>query len=52
MTKKEKDNHKIIKESRITRIAKGSGTTDQAVKDFLNAFPDAKLVDVTEENDA
>ena len=24
----------------------------QAVKDFLNAFPDAKLVDVTEDNDA
>ena len=24
----------------------------KAVKDFLNAFPDAKLVDVTEDNDA
>lgn len=38
MTKKEKDNHKIIKDSRITRIAKGSGTTEQAVKDFLQKF--------------
>jgi signal recognition particle subunit SRP54 len=38
MTKKEKDNHKIIKESRVSRIAKGSGTTDQAVKDFLQKF--------------
>ena len=38
MTKKEKDNHKIIKESRITRIAKGSGTTEEAVKDFLQKF--------------
>lgn len=38
MTKKEKDNHKIIKESRISRIAKGSGTTEQAVKDFLQKF--------------
>ena len=28
MTKKEKDNHKIIKDSRVTRIAKGSGTTE------------------------
>jgi hypothetical protein len=24
----------------------------QAVKDFLDAFPDAKLVDVSEDNDA
>jgi len=38
MTKKEKDNHKIIGDSRITRIAKGSGTTDSAVKDFLKKF--------------
>lgn len=38
MTKKEKDNYKIIKESRITRIANGSGTTEQAVKDFLKKF--------------
>lgn len=38
MTKKEKDNHKIIKDSRITRIAKGSGTTEEAVRDFLKKF--------------
>jgi signal recognition particle subunit SRP54 len=38
MTKKEKDNHKIISDSRITRIAKGSGTTDSAVKEFLKKF--------------
>ena len=38
MTKKEKDNHKIISDSRISRIAKGSGTTDSAVKDFLKKF--------------
>jgi signal recognition particle subunit SRP54 len=38
MTKKEKDNHKIISDSRITRIAKGSGTSNSAVKDFLKKF--------------
>jgi signal recognition particle subunit SRP54 len=38
MTKKEKDDHKIIKESRIARIARGSGTSEQAVKDFLKKF--------------
>ncbi|RLA62360.1 MAG: signal recognition particle protein [Epsilonproteobacteria bacterium] len=38
MTKGERDNYKIIKESRISRIAKGSGNTIQAVKDFLAKF--------------
>lgn len=38
MTKKEKDNHKIINDSRIARIAKGSGTSDKDVKDFLKKF--------------
>jgi signal recognition particle subunit SRP54 len=38
MTKKEKDDHKIIKDSRISRIAKGSGTSEQAVRDFLKKF--------------
>lgn len=38
MTKKEKDNHKLIKDSRVARIAKGSGTSEQAVKDFLQKF--------------
>ena len=38
MTKKEKDNHKILNDSRIKRIATGSGTTDKAVKDFIQKF--------------
>ena len=38
MTKGERDNYKIVKESRIDRIAKGSGNTIQAVKDFLAKF--------------
>lgn len=39
MTKKEKDNHKLFKtESRIKRVARGSGTTEQAVRDFLKKF--------------
>ena len=38
MTKKEKEDHTLIKDSRITRIAKGSGTSEQAVKDFLKKF--------------
>ena len=38
MTKKERDNYKIVKESRIERIAKGSGNTIKAVKDFLQKF--------------
>jgi len=38
MTQKEKDNHKLIQDSRISRIAKGSGTTEQAVRDFLKKF--------------
>ncbi len=38
MTKAERKNYKIIKESRIERIAKGSGNTVQSVKDFLAKF--------------
>ncbi|MEX0797803.1 MAG: signal recognition particle protein [Bacteriovoracaceae bacterium] len=39
MTKKEKDDHKLLKnESRVKRIASGSGTTEQAVKEFLKKF--------------
>lgn len=38
MTKGERKNYKIVKESRIERIAKGSGNTVKAVKDFLNKF--------------
>ncbi|MDP7319206.1 MAG: signal recognition particle protein [Bacteriovoracaceae bacterium] len=38
MTQKERDNHKLLNESRIQRIAKGSGTTDKEVKDFIKKF--------------
>jgi signal recognition particle subunit SRP54 len=38
MTKQEKDNYKMVKESRIERIAKGSGNTIQSVKEFLKKF--------------
>lgn len=38
MTKAERADYKIIKESRIERIAKGSGNTVQAVKDFIAKF--------------
>lgn len=38
MTKQERDDYKVIKESRINRIAKGSGTSVQAVNDFLAKF--------------
>ena len=38
MTKDERQNYKIIKESRISRIARGSGNTEQSVKDFIAKF--------------
>jgi len=38
MTKQERQDYKVIKESRIKRIAMGSGNTEQAVKDFLGKF--------------
>lgn len=38
MTKKERQDYKLIKESRIKRIAGGSGTTEPQVKDFLQKF--------------
>lgn len=38
MTKEERDNYKIIKSSRIERIAKGSGTSGHQVNDFLKKF--------------
>lgn len=38
MTQKERDNHKLLNESRISRIAKGSGTTDGDVKEFIKKF--------------
>jgi signal recognition particle subunit SRP54 len=38
MTKQERQDYKIIKESRIERIAKGSGNTVAQVKDFIAKF--------------
>lgn len=38
MTKEERQNYKVIKESRIKRIALGSGNTEAAVRDFLGKF--------------
>jgi signal recognition particle subunit SRP54 len=38
MTKDERQNYKVIKESRLKRIASGSGSTEAAVKDFLGKF--------------
>lgn len=38
MTKEERQDYKIIKDTRIARIAKGSGNNETHVKDFLNKF--------------
>jgi signal recognition particle subunit SRP54 len=38
MTKEERQNYKVIKESRLKRIARGSGSTEEAVKDFIAKF--------------
>ena len=38
MCQKERENYKILNESRIKRIAEGSGTNVSAVKDFLSKF--------------
>jgi signal recognition particle subunit SRP54 len=38
MTKSERQDYKLIKESRLKRIAKGSGNTEEAVKEFLAKF--------------
>ncbi|MCO4794976.1 MAG: signal recognition particle protein [Bacteriovoracaceae bacterium] len=38
MTKQERQDYKVIKESRIKRIANGSGNTEQSVKEFLSKF--------------
>ena len=38
MTKQERRNYKIIGESRLERIARGSGHSSQKVKDFLTKF--------------
>lgn len=38
MTKKERDNHKLLDDSRIVRIATGSGSEEKAVRDFIKKF--------------
>ncbi len=38
MTKKERDNYKLLNESRIERIARGSGKQVADVKDFIKKF--------------
>lgn len=38
MTKKERQNYRLIDKSRIRRIAKGSGNAESRVKDFINKF--------------
>jgi signal recognition particle subunit SRP54 len=38
MTQKERDNHKLINDSRIARIARGSGRQEKEVRDFLKKF--------------
>lgn len=38
MTKQERQNYKLIKESRIKRIASGSGSPEAKVKDFIAKF--------------
>lgn len=38
MTQKEQDNHKLLNESRISRIAKGSGTKPTDVQEFIKKF--------------
>ncbi len=42
MTKEEKTNHTIIKESRVKRIARGSGTSTSQVDEFLKKFKQMK----------
>lgn len=38
MTKKEKENHKLLNASRITRIAKGAGRPEAEVRTFIERF--------------
>ena len=38
MTKKERDNYKIVKDSHVARIARGSGNPEKSVRDFLQKF--------------
>ena len=38
MTQKERDDHKLLNDSRISRIAKGSGRNEKDVRDFITKF--------------
>lgn len=38
MTKQERQDHKVLNDSRLERIAKGSGNTVKAVKEFVEKF--------------
>ncbi len=38
MTNQERQNHKLFNDSRIKRVAKGSGHSDQDVKEFIKKF--------------
>lgn len=38
MTNKERDDYKILNDSRVQRIAKGSGSTVKDVREFINKF--------------
>jgi signal recognition particle subunit SRP54 len=42
MTQKEKEDHKLLNPSRISRIAKGSGNQESAVRDFITKFEQMK----------
>ena len=44
MTKKERSDHTIVKDSHVKRIAKGSGQSTQEVKNFLTRFRQMKKV--------
>ncbi len=38
MSAKEREDHKLLNDARITRIAKGSGTQEKDVRDFIKKF--------------
>ena len=42
MTKEELENPKLIKRSRINRIAKGSGSDPQEIRDLLKQYNQSK----------
>ncbi|HEC96427.1 MAG TPA: signal recognition particle protein [Euryarchaeota archaeon] len=44
MTKKERENPSIIRGTRITRIARGSGTTEEEVRELLKYYDQLKAI--------